>query len=273
VVLAPNNTPKSERSHAHAQGTPWSAIVATTLALALLIGLGTWQLQRRAWKEDLLVAINARGTLQPIMIDAATALQCAPDTGLLDPCAFRPVMLRGVFQHQLERHIFISVPRQANGVGGPGYWIFTPFLIDGTTASIFVNRGFVPEVRKDSATRAAGQTTGLVTLTGVLRSSEVRVRFSGANDPIKNVFYVRAPSEFLVPLGGIATSQSRRALDPSYYVDQTTLAPAGGLPMPLVGKIAISNRHLEYALTWYALAATLLGVAFFRFRRRPEPHS
>jgi surfeit locus 1 family protein len=231
--------------------------------LAVLLGLGTWQLQRRIWKEDLLAAMSARSALPPAV--DLSKLDCRPAAGWADPCEFRPVRLSVTFQHDQERHIFISVPPQADGVGGPGYWVFTPArTADGQ--GLYVNRGFVPERLKDVSVRAAGQIGGSVTLEGVLRRSETRGRFAGANDPKRNIYFIRSPEELSNLDGPEPRPSPDRMFNWAYYIDMTGPPASGGLPRPLAGKIAIPNRHLEYALTWYGLALTWLVIVWVRSR-------
>lgn len=222
----------------------WLAIGAT---LAFLLGLGTWQLKRKHWKETLLAEIAARA--------AAPAA-----TTLLGTAEYQRVALAGRFEPNPQRFVFISVPRQASGVGGPGYWLFQPFHLDnpvgGREVSVFVNRGFVPEAAKTKPWPAPERQ-----IEGVVRREEARGRFSNDNDVAKNVYYVRSPKEFMA---GLPLARSP-ALD--VYIDMTGPVPAAGLPLPLVGKITIPNRHLEYALTWYALAVTLLGIVIAMSRR------
>ena len=225
--------------------------------LAVLAGLGTWQLNRKVWKDNILATLKSRGAAPPI---AATqtwpGLPChdLKDTGLPSGCEYQPVILRGVFEHARERHIFTAAPN-APGLGqGRGFWVFTPLKLDGSSKTAFVNRGFVPEDKKEPGKRVAGQTTQTVEIVGLYRSAQQRAMFDGENDAPRNIWYVRDPSE-LWP----ADPESR--LDDMWaYVDQTAPVPAGGFPLPLAGKVELSNRHLEYALTWYGLALTLLGV-------------
>lgn len=234
----------------------YSLLIATGLALVVLLGLGTWQLQRKVWKDGLLADIHGRALAPPL-----GALPAATTPPLLWP-EYRRVALTGRFDHGGERHVFISVPGQANGIGGPGYWVFTPFATG--DQRIYVNRGFVPMGRKAVVTRLEGQTETPVTLEGVLRRAEPRGTFSAANSRAKNEFYVRSPREFATDPGAAGIS------DLDHYIDLIAPLPPGGLPLPMVGRIAIPNRHLEYAMTWYALAATLLIVAFARGRVRPH---
>jgi surfeit locus 1 family protein len=226
------------------------SIVALGVALAILLGLGTWQLQRKQWKEALLAEIAARATSQP--------MSALPATTCTD-CEFQRIALAARFLPNSERHVFISVPRQTNGVGGPGYWVFALAEADGQ--KLYVNRGFVPEAEKSKARDVPADS---VRIEGIVRRPEQRARFSNPNDVGRNIFYVRSPSEFVSG----PTTASARDVRLDLYIDMTGPVPAAGLPLPMVGKITIPNRHLEYALTWYALAATLAAVAAVRFRRR-----
>jgi surfeit locus 1 family protein len=248
----------------------FASLLAVGLTFALLVGLGTWQLQRKVWKDGILAAIDARAKLPPV--EDLNKIQCAPDAGLLDPCDFRPVTVFGRFwpTAENERHVFISVPPQSNSIGGPGFWVFAPFkplAMDGR--SIAVNRGFVPQARKAAADRVEGSASGDITVTGILRRAELRAWSSGRNDTAANIYFVRDPAELFPRCSCGLSCRCFGAFDgirADYYIDMTGPIPASNLPFPMVGKIALSNRHLEYALTWYALAATLLVIAFFRFR-------
>ena len=236
------------------------------IGLGVLVGLGTWQLNRKIWKEHIQATLKTRGAAPPISATTLwPGLPChdLKDTGLVNGCEYQPMTVRGTFDHGRERHIFTAAPN-APGLGqGRGFWIFTPFHLEGSTKTVFVNRGFVPENRKDPAQRVAGQTAQPTEITGLYRSAQERATFDGQNDAAKNIWYVRSPSE-LWPLDPNAAQ-----LDEMWaYVDQTGPVPAGGFPLPLAAKVELSNRHLEYAVTWYGLALTLLGVyaAFTRAR-------
>jgi surfeit locus 1 family protein len=245
----------------------WPAVM-TLAGVALGIALGTWQLQRLSWKTELISTIEARTGIGALPPEAWPNLKCqtVQEVGLELSCEYMKLTLRGTWDHARERHVFISVPRQPNGIGGPGYWVFTPLkFADGVTET-FVNRGFVPEGAKDPARRSQGQSGEVVELTGLLRSAEPRARFSGRNDETRNIWYVRNPFEFLgeefitrrLPLTKMAFPAGPNPW--RFYIDQTSPPPAGGLPLPLAGAISLPNRHLEYALTWFSLAATLLAV-------------
>ena len=227
------------------------------VALAILVGLGTWQWNRKVWKENILATLKSRGAAPPVIANGIwPGLPChdLTDTGLANPCEYQPVLLRGVFDHTRERHIFTAAP-QVTGLGsGKGFWIFTPMRLDGSSKTVFVNRGFVPEAMKEPAQRILGQTSTSVEILGLYRSAQVRATFDGENDPAKNIWYVRSPTELWPP------NPDGELNEMWAYIDQTGPTPAGGWPLPLAGKVELSNRHLEYAITWWGLAVTLLGV-------------
>lgn len=249
--------------------------IATAIALAMLIGLGNWQWQRKVWKEELIATMAARASADPLPRERWSSLICRPvhEVGLADSCEFTTVRLAGRFDHSGERHIFTTAPRGSNP-GGPGYWVFTPFDVVGA-ARIYVNRGFVPEARKDPKSRPAGQLTGEVEIVGQIRTAEQRGMFTGTSSPAENVWFLRDPRELL----GAAAANAADGLGqwkgpgPSgldFYIDQISPTPPGSLPTPRSGVIELPNRHLEYALTWWGLALTLVGVyaGFVLGRRR-----
>jgi surfeit locus 1 family protein len=237
--------------------------LAAALVLAILVAFGTWQMQRRAWKEALLASIAERQALPPATAFDPVALGCAPTRGLDDPCDFKPIRLTGRITDPLQVHIFISIPRQSNGLQGNGYWVFRRFEATAATAGLWLNTGFVSA---DQKTASRPLTDSAFTIEGVLRRAEPRSRFSGANDLKNNVYYVRDPSEF--PACSAPNQACVRPAEARYYIDMTGPVPASGQPYPMAGKQLISNRHLEYALTWYGLAVTWLIISGVAIGRR-----
>ena len=253
----------------------WPTLLALAV-LAVLIGLGNWQMQRGAWKEELIQTIKLRSTAVPLSPETWRELQCerSDRVGIARSCDYTAVRLRGQFDHGSERHVFASGPGQQGGFGRPGYWIFTPFWLPDREVWTVVNRGFVPHDHKDAATRAVGQVGGEVEIVGLIRTAERRRWSDGKNDRAGNVWYVRDPFELFAAWKADAPLElNRRAvggpLDPgSFYVDQLAPVPPGGLPRPVAARVDLPNRHLEYAMTWYGLAATLIGVYLAFARRR-----
>lgn len=233
--------------------------VATLVALAILLGLGTWQLQRKAWKDGLISQIETRAFGAPgaIMPEASWA-QWSPQED-----EFRRVQLTGTLLHEHEAPVHGLASAQGRGAT-QGFYLFTPLRLP-TGAVVFVNRGFVPQELRDPGKRPEGQVTGQVTLTGIVRAPEERSWFTPDDVPAQNRWFARDPQAMA----------AARGLDrvASFYVEADATPNPGGWPKGGQTKLALPNNHLQYALTWYGLAATLVGVfaAFAWGRRRGEP--
>ena len=153
-------------------------LIPALLVFAVLIALGTWQIERKAWKEGLIAALTERLAAPPAVLPPPATWP------RLDPARdeYRRVTFTATFDHGKEALIYAAASAFRPDVSGPGYWIFTPArLPDGGT--VIVNRGFVPEARKDAASRAAGQIAGAVEIVGVMRWPDARHWFSPADDP------------------------------------------------------------------------------------------
>ena len=231
-------------------------LLPTLLAFIVLIGLGTWQVERKAWKEALIAALNERLAAPPQALPAQATwpkLDAAGDE-------YRRVKFTALFDNAKEALIYGAASAFRPDVSGPGYWVFTPArLADGSL--VMVNRGFVPENRKDAKSRADGQVSGPVEITGALRWPDTRHWFTPNDDVAHNLWFNRDPH-------AIATAKGLGAVAP-FFVEMEAPVPPGGLPSP--GKIVVNlpDNHLQYAITWYGLAAALAGVfAVYAFGSR-----
>ena len=217
------------------------------LAFIVLIGLGTWQVERKAWKEALIAALTERLGAPPQALPAPATWQN------LDPAndEYRHVKFTALFDHAAEALVHGAASAFRPDVSGPGYWVFTPArLTDGSL--VIVNRGFVPEDRKEPASRSAGQVSGPVEIIGALRWPDTRHWFTPQDDAAHNLWFNRDPH-------AIAAAKGLGAVAP-FFVEMEAPVPPGGLPSP--GKIVVNlpDNHLQYAITWYGLAAALVGV-------------
>lgn len=221
--------------------------LAAGAVLAVLMGLGTWQMERLAWKNALVAQVEARTTQRPAPVPPARdwpAIDREHDEYL-------PVTASGRFDHSRETLIYTVLSDAKGPYKGPGFLVVTPLILaDGGT--ILVNRGFVPEDRRNPASRAAGQVEGLVTVTGLLRLPEEANWFVPANAPERNAWFRRDPEEI-----GRARGLSEVA---PFTIDADAAPNPGGLPQGGETRLSFPNKHLEYALTWYGLAVTLVGV-------------
>lgn len=220
--------------------------LACLAALAILVGLGTWQLRRLAWKEGLLAKVESRVNAPA---QAVPPVEAWPFLAA-DQVEYRHVVARGVFNHAKETLVY-TVEEGMGPLSGPGYFVITPLMRENGPA-ILVNRGFVPQDRRDPSTREEGQMEGVVTITGLLRMPEEASSFVPANDPAHDAWYRRDPAEI---------GKARGLPDAAPFIIDADATPnPGGLPVGGRTRTAFPNRHLEYALTWYGLAAALVGV-------------
>jgi surfeit locus 1 family protein len=224
----------------------WPTIWAA-LGLLLLLWLGTWQVQRLQWKEGLIAERNAALSATPVKLpstlDDARALE------------FHPVRADGEF---LNAHELYLNAQAFNG--DQGFHIVTPFrLTDGRV--IFIDRGFVPTNRRAPTSRADGQIAGPTAVTGLLRLPEPAGYFTPANELQKN-------SWFSIDLPAMAQAAGVGSGLP-FYIDADKTPNPGGYPQGGQTIIELPNDHLQYAITWYALAVALIAIYIrFALRRR-----
>lgn len=219
--------------------------IAAACAFAVLIGLGTWQVERKAWKEALIATVSERFAAPPV------ALSPPAEWARLDPVTdeFRRVRFKAELINEKEALVFTTGSSLRGGDAGPGYWVFTPARVDGRI--ILVNRGFVPEQARDPATRTQGQITGPVEVVGVMRWPERPGMFTPAAEPEKNLWFSRDPAD-------MARAKRLGPVAP-FYVEQESPPAPGGLPRAGTLQPTFPNNHLGYALTWYGLALVLAG--------------
>ena len=203
---------------------------------AILVWLGTWQVQRLAWKEGLLAEIDARIAAEP------TAL---PQSPAPDVDRYAPVRVAGNFLPG-EVHVLVSVKRV-----GPGYRIIAPFQTR-EGRRILIDRGFVPTEAKN-----AMRATGPAEIAGNLDWPREADRFTPATDLAANTWFARD-----VPAMAAALDT-----DPILVVARSQTDP-GVTPLP-VDTSGIPNDHLSYAITWFSLAAIWVAMTgYFLWRTR-----
>ncbi|WP_454724602.1 MULTISPECIES: SURF1 family protein [Cupriavidus] len=239
--------------------------VLAAFAFSVLVGLGTWQVQRRAWKLDLIERVNARVHAPPV---AAPGPAQWPQVSVAGD-EYKHVRVSGTFLNDRE-----TLVQAVTDLGG-GFWVVTPLRqADGSV--VLVNRGFVPPERADRATRSQYDPPGETTVTGLLRISEPGDAFLRHNDPAANRWYNRDVPAIAAARGlqnvapyfidadaaaGSAPAVNAAAADAEGSVprqqDGERAWPVGGLTV-----IAFHNSHLGYAITWYGLALMVVLGAF-----------
>lgn len=223
----------------------WPLTIATAIAFVFLVSLGVWQLQRLEWKQGLIDEIEVRQTAEPVSLTEALDMRRAGED-----IEYLRVVVTGTFKHAYERYFYAP-----DASVGPGVEVFTPFELASGHGVILVNRGFVPERAKAVANRARGQVTGAQEIEGLVRVSGRKGAFTPDNNPKENLWFWRDFDAMMEGVPGPSVNGPALRL----FIDAEEAAP-GGWPRGGVRKIELSNRHFGYALTWFGLALTLLGV-------------
>lgn len=225
---------------------------AVLIALGILLLLGNWQMQRLAWKQALIAKVEA-GMNAPAIPFAEAVARARAGEGM----AYTPVSISGAIIPGSEAFVFGTYD------GEPGVYLFSAFQTG--IATVYVNEGFVPQAILKGPGFGVSSEGGERSVIGLFRYAEdpspPASWFKPKGKSADGLWYVRDPEEFATRLG-LET--------PPYYIDELVVAgrewPKGGTT-----RLQFNNRHLEYALTWFGLAATLLGVwiAFSLQKRSP----
>lgn len=224
--------------------------IIALIGIAILVSLGVWQLQRRDWKEALIARIASRLHAPAL---AAPGPDEWPRLDLAEQ-EYQPVAVKGHYRNAAEIDVVFALTEPKGPAGGIGYLVMTPFETDGGW-TVYVNRGFVPKERKDPATRKEGLIEGETTTTGLLRQPRGLSWFMPGDNAVGNAWLSRDPAAF-------AAAQGLPPDKVAPYIIDARFDPSlpGGLPQAGETLVDFPNNHLQYALTWFGLAAGLAAV-------------
>ncbi len=208
-------------------------------ALAALLALGAWQIERLHWKLGLIAEMNHNMSAPPVSVDAALAMGNAA-------AQYHTVKLRGRFDNAKEAYVFTTV-----NDGDAAYHVVVPFVLDDGRVFL-VDRGYVTPALKNPAARAAGIVSGETDLVGVWRTPDRPGVFTPRPDPQHRIWYSR-------DIAGIAAADGVRLAAP-VLIEAGPEPNAGGWPKGGQTIVNLPNDHLQYAITWFALAAGLMFV-------------
>ncbi|MCP4616616.1 MAG: SURF1 family protein [Bradyrhizobium sp.] len=224
-----------------------------TLAMvAVLVGLGVWQLQRRAEKHRLVTALDERLAVTPVALPPPGAW-----AGLTpDKDEFRRVTFAATYAPLPDAMVYSSGSAVRDDIAGPGAWAFLPARL-ASGEIVAVNTGFVQNTMQDRAQqdRATSRlVTGQpVTLTGYLRFPEGTTLFTPAENIGKRLWFARDVSAMGRALGWGSIAP--------FYVDLEAPVPDSGSPKPGPLHVHLKDDHLQYAITWFGLAI-VMTIAF-----------
>lgn len=232
---------------ASSRAIKWRAILITLPIVALLLGLGTWQLQRLQWKESLLAEVAAKQNAEPVVM-------LTEELGASD-LSYRRAILSGLVDRGAAYKLW---PRTHEGKSG--YHWLVPMVVataNGNTDKpggilLLVDLGWVPQDYV-AHTTAVGD---VETISGTLRLPTPPNDFTPPNPDGGNVIYS-------VDTAAIAAQLEAPVFPYVLEADKTGDQP------PIGGQTVTSlpNNHLQYAITWFLLAACVVVIAWLAVRR------
>lgn len=240
----------------------WAFIAVMAALTVLFLFLGKWQLDRLAWKEGLIAQVAERMHMPPVKLPPVG------EWGAFDAetYQYRPVTASGHFVNRQAVRVFTSLGDAKGKYAGPGYWIMTPFVLDGG-GSVFVDRGFVPQQSGAAYAPDLAGPEGPQTITGIALLSEAAGPFTPGPDGPHRIEWVSNIDR----LAALADP----ALKPfaPIYIDLPA-GPFGALPQGGETTVDFPNNHLGYAYTWFGFAIItpiMLLVWMLRQRRKRAP--
>jgi len=236
----------------------WAFLLGMLALTALFLSLAKWQYDRLAWKNALIATAAANMGLPPKPLPPASTWPS------LDPVSFqyRPVTVTGHYLNGEAVRVFVGLSAAAKGqYSGPGYWIMTPFAVDGS-GTVFIDRGFVPQELVDRYANNAP--TGTVRLTGVAVASEEAGPFTPPPDTAHRIDWVQNIDR----LSGMLDPRLKPIAP--VYIDLPA-GPRGSLPQGGETTVDFPNNHLGYIYTWLGFVLTTLIMLAEWVRRQLRP--
>jgi cytochrome oxidase assembly protein ShyY1 len=242
------------------QRTPWGFGVFTLVMLAIFIGLGLWQLQRRVEKHALIAALTERLVAAPVPLpptSAWTGLNAASDE-------FRRVTFTATYETRLDAMVYSSGSAIRPDISGPGTWAFIPArLPSGETLAI--NAGFVPNTMQDRGVQDRAVARLIrdkpVEMIGYIRFPETAGTFAPDVEHAKRLWFARDHMAMAAALGWDKVAP--------FYIDLEAPVPQNGIPKPGPLQVHLKDDHLQYAITWFTLAFAVAIAFAIWWRRRP----
>jgi cytochrome oxidase assembly protein ShyY1 len=238
-------------------GRPPLGFSLFTLAMvAVFIGLGAWQLQRRAEKHTLISALTERLAAEPVPLPPAAAWRSLN----AERDEFRRVYFTATFGTGADAMVYSSGSAVRDDISGPGTWAFMPARL-ARGEIVAVNAGFVQNTMQDRAQQdravARLRTGEAVDLVGYIRFPEGAGLLTPAADVEKRLWFAR---DHLAMAHALGWTDGGKPIAP-FYIDLEQPVPPAGIPKPGPLQVHLKDDHLQYAITWFALAGAVV-IAF-----------
>jgi cytochrome oxidase assembly protein ShyY1 len=239
----------------------------TLTMIAVFIGLGVWQLQRRVEKHALIAALTERLAAEPESLPPQS--EWAKLTAEKDE--FRRVHFEATYGAAPDAMVYSSGSSIRDDVSGPGTWAFVPARLE-SGEIVVVNAGFVQNTMQDRAQQDRA-VTRLVTgaaadLIGYIRFPESAGLLTPSANVEKRLWFARDLPAMAQAHGW---GNGGKTVAP-FYIDLEEPVPPSGIPKPGPLHVRLKDDHLQYAITWFALAGAVV-IAFlvwWRGRRQPS---
>ena len=217
--------------------------VFTVISLSILISLGTWQIKRLIWKQNLINFYLNQFENKVINLNQENYLN--------EEMQFRQIVAKGKFLNKSEIQITGKTYE-----GNAGFHVITPFEMENGQI-ILANRGWVSEKYKLPDARKFSLIDKIVTIKGIVRLPQKKGYFVPINNPKKNFWITIKPDEIKKYL-----KINKENFITSFYIDLLRDGKKIVLPIAVKPQVNLRNQHLSYAITWYSLSISLLIVYF-----------
>jgi cytochrome oxidase assembly protein ShyY1 len=230
--------------------------------VALFVSLGLWQLQRRLEKHALIAALTERLAAAPSLLPPhAQWSELTPDHD-----EFRRVSFTATYESRLDAMVYGSGSGIRPDISGPGTWAFIPARLPKGDI-VAVNAGFVPNTMQDrnQQDRAVAQliTNEPVMLTGYIRFPVAAGMLTPDVEHSKRLWFTRDHLAMAQALGWEHVAP--------FYIDLEAPVPESGIPKPGPLQVHLPDDHLQYAITWFALAGAMVIAFGLWWRAQPVP--
>jgi cytochrome oxidase assembly protein ShyY1 len=224
--------------------------------VALLVGLGVWQLQRRLEKHALIAALTERLMAVPGALPQPSQWSAV----MPERDEFRRVSFTATYQSGSDAMVYSSGSAVREDISGPGTWAFMPARLP-TGETVAINTGFVQNTMQDRAQQDRAVTPLItnepVMLTGYIRFPEAAGTLTPPENLAKRLWFTR---DHLAMARALGWGEGGQKIAP-FYIDLEAPVPSSGIPKPGPLEVHLKDDHLQYAITWFGLAGAVM-IAF-----------
>ena len=219
-------------------------LVSFVIALLILLSLSLWQVKRLVWKTNLIEqrVSNFEGEPKNLF-----------DIKKPNENEFKKVFIEGQLLNNLE---FFMPALSKNG--NNGFHIIVPMEVEKKKLILF-DTGWVPLAKKEKNKRLNNLIKEKKIFTAVIRLPGRKGYFQPDNDNTKNFWFFVEPK--------LMEETISMKLENRFYLEAVDNGP-NGYPLGNQTRIYLRNNHLQYAITWFLIALSLIGVFIFASIRK-----